>query len=163
MEIFNYNCSWCGKSFNKSRITKVSRVGTGIYGDMFLCIGLNKPNYSVRMLHNYLCKSCAKKYNKALAEIDDAWENKDEVELVSASYMGKKRYDSTSQLEIKTTWEREWDYARDLLKALALYHNRDMVINVRKEVKTGEEISDSGKGTHYYKVARYSGVAVVGY
>lgn len=161
MGIFDYNCSWCHKSFGKNSVTKVSRVGTGLYGDMFLCIGLNKPNYSVRMLHNYLCKSCAKKYNKALAEIDNAWANLDEVELVSASYMGKKRYDPTQRLEINTTWERDWDYARDLLKALALYYGYDMVIDVEKEVRTKSERSNSGKGTHYYKVARYSGVAVV--
>lgn len=160
MRIFDYNCSWCKKPFDKKSIAKVSSVGIGLYGDMFLCLGLNKPNYSFRMFHNYLCKSCAKKYNSTLVKIDDAWEKKDEVELVSASYMGKKRYDPTRQLEIETTWARDWDYARDLLKTLASYHGYDMVLDVRKEVRTEEETSDSGKGTHYYKVARYSGVAV---
>lgn len=161
MGIFDYKCSWCNRSFDKKSIAKVSRVGNGLYEDMFLCLGLSKPNYSVRMLHNYLCKSCAEKYNHTLEGIDDAWSNKDEVELVSASYMGKKRYAPTSQLSIETTWERDWDYARDILKALASYYNRDMVIDVRKEVKTREEESDSGKGTHYYKVAKYKGVAVI--
>jgi len=96
-----------------------------------------------------------------IKRIDQAWQYKNEVELVSASYMGKKRYNPRIYIPIHTTYEKDWDYAHDLLKTLAQYNHCNMVINVRKEVETWSETSDSGKGTHYYKVARFSGIAVV--
>lgn len=176
MSFFDYDCSWCKKSFNRSSVTKVANInynfmdnvldaelrGTKkIYHDMFTCLDLPKPNWSLRMCHAYLCKSCAEKYNDTLLQMDKAWMEKNKVELVSSNYMGRKKYDKTGiPLEIQTTYERDWDYAENLLKALALYNGYDMVIDVRKVVETKEEESDSGRGTHYYKVVSYSGEAV---
>lgn len=65
-----------------------------------------------------------------------------------------------SRIEIETTYEKDWDYAKNLLRALAWYHDCNMVVEVQKEVETWSERSESGKGTHYYKVAKYIGVAV---
>lgn len=177
MSIFDYHCTWCKKSFKRSSVTEVTNINSTmidqlllerelkgdkkLYHDMFTCLNIPKPNWSIRLLHAYLCKSCAKKYEDTLLQIQKAWLENDKVELVSSNYRGRKKYDwDCIPLNIETTYERDWNYAKKLLRTLALYEGYDMVIDVRQDKKTEEEESDSGRGTHYYTVVSYSGTAV---
>lgn len=161
MGLFDYHCAWCGKSFPGMLIEKVEWRGNGSRtNDMLRCLDFDLPRYSVRKFGHFLCVHCARDYKEVLQKIDYAWSNKNDVELVSANYHGKKRYESGTEVELSTTWERDWDYARELLKALAAYYGCDMVIKVEKATDTWKEPSESGKGTHYYKVVSFSGIAV---
>lgn len=70
MSAFDYNCSWCRCSFKKSGIKKVERIGLDTYySNMFHCLGLSKPNYSIRIFHNFYANHAQRGMKKPCSEL----------------------------------------------------------------------------------------------
>lgn len=107
-----------------------------------------------------LCPQCLGTMRTANQNLENAWNNCGDVEMVSWRYQGHKKFIVGSEIPIRSNYYRDRNEATHELQAFAKYHNRDMILKFKYERAEESETSDSGKGTHYYSTWSCSGIAV---
>ena len=132
MSILTYNCTFCGNKYESKEIVRIPRM-TSKQKDMLLCMTLPLPAFSVLKLGRCVCKHCVSQYADLINKINAAFANCDNIVLVNDEESSEISYVVGSEISIKTPWKIFPDNAKLLLKALAKFYDRDMVLRVKIE------------------------------
>lgn len=146
--IYVANCDLCGKNICEDCCIEVKEDEI----QYLLCFFEDKYKK-----HMPLCPDCNLLYQKEYSKMLDAYNNNDDVEIVSANYKGEKKI-SGENYNIKSDSNRDRDVSLKELKSIAKYLGCNIVINVDLKKYTDWEETEGG-GTHYYTTWRYTGVA----
>lgn len=151
-----FSCRGCGKVFCKDCVNKISLFDDIIYKEFYQ----NIPNFefSIIKFSSVACQSCADTLNKLNEKINIAWKKSSSVKIYNRNYHGKiPKKGPTWKFE--TTYYKDRDYALNLLKAVAAFHGYNLIYDVYYDKSTNSKPSENGKGTYYYSVFKYSGIA----
>lgn len=141
-------CNVCGKDICNDCIRGVQKDSI-----LYLLYLLNKYEYKDMSM----CPECNLLYQNDYSKMLYAYENNDDVEIVSANYKGEKKVSGDKYI-IESDSNRDRDVSLNELKSIAKYLNCDIVIDVELKKDTDWEETERG-GTHYYTTWRYTGVA----
>ncbi|MDO4163916.1 MAG: hypothetical protein Q4D56_05955 [Bacteroides sp.] len=119
------------------------------------------PEYSVTKFHHVLCAVCASKFANCVRKMESAINEYKKVELVSIRYKGKKRYRG-EEIYIETKYYKNREEAENVLRILACYYGKSLVLDFCYDKDIAEEETEKG-GTYKYAVWSARGKAVEGY
>lgn len=147
--IYIYSCGVCGKKICNDCARGMDK------DNIRYLLGLLEKKYKEEYME--MCPECYCIYQNDYSKMLNAYNNNDDVEIVSANYKGEKKV-SGDKHSIKSYFNRDREESLNELKALAKYLGCNIVIDVELNKDTDWEETEGG-GTHYYTIWRYLGIA----
>ena len=161
-----YTCVYCGKTLCKNCVIPLEAEHNIIR--LYKLLGLPhadiicSPVPFISTRKDVACSSCALKFRSDIAEIRNALRSSAKVELLPATYHGRRNTVGEG-IEIGSDWHADWTDCDDDLIFLAHYYGYDCVMNIEKDrdTETVEEEKDNGKGyyTRSYTIWQKKGTA----